>query len=601
YQPEFVPPKDAGYITLTTHNNRAHTINELELNKLKNKNYFYKAKIEGKFNEYAYPTHETLALKEGAQVMFIKNDSSLEKRYYNGKIGKVTYLDRDTITIQCPGDDEEIEVTPEVWENISYTIDEKTKEIKDTISGSFSQIPLRLAWAITIHKSQGLTFEKAIIDAEASFAHGQTYVALSRCKSLEGIVLKTQIKDHSIISDTKVDSFTKKIEKHQPDDTILTTSQKKYQLNLIQDLFNYYEFIYPLKRVIDIYYTNKASIEGTIIDVATQIKDEGVMPLLKVSTAFKNQLEELSAKTKELEDDKKITERIHKAIAYFLDFTIEKIKKPFETLNFSTDNKQVKKDLNRQLDQIENLLETKLYCLKGLTEKFSTTNYLGLRAKAVLQKLEKPSRSLSKKREAITSTNHPVLFEELRELRHTIAHSENLSHFQIFTQKSLYEMCEYLPVTAKQLRSINGMGKVRVKKYGEEILEIISTYVRGKGLESTAIKYEKSEDFNEIKTTTKKRIDTKQASLELFQNGKTIEEIAKKRGFVKSTIEGHLAHFIPTGEIKITDLMSEKKFKELKKIVKDIKYESFSELKEKIDDKFTYSELRLVSMEFNQE
>lgn len=219
----------------------------------------------------------------------------------------------------------------------------------------------------------------------------------------------------------------------------------------------------------------------------------------------------------------------------------------------------------------------------------------------MLQKLEKPSRSLSKKREAITSTNHPVLFEELRELRHTIAHSENLSHFQIFTQKSLYEMCEYLPVTAKQLRSINGMGKVRVKKYGEEILEIISTYVRGKGLESTAIKYEKSEDFNEIKTTTKKRIDTKQASLELFQNGKTIEEIAKKRGFVKSTIEGHLAHFIPTGEIKITDLMSEKKFKELKKIVKDIKYESFSELKEKIDDKFTYSELRLVSMEFNQE
>ncbi len=595
YQPEFVPP--AGYITLTTHNNRAHTINELELNKLKSKNYFYKAKIEGKFNEYAYPTHENLELKNGAQVMFIKNDSSPDKRYYNGKIGKITSLDRDSITVQCPDDEEEIEVAPEIWENVSYTIDEETKEIKDSISGSFSQIPLRLAWAITIHKSQGLTFEKAIIDAEASFAHGQTYVALSRCKSLEGIVLKTQIRDSSIISDTIVDSFTKEIEEHQPNNSILTASQKKYQLNLVHDLFNYYEFIYPLKRIIDIYYTNKASIEGTIIDVATRIKDDGVMPLLKVSTTFKNQLAALSAETKHIEDDKNLTERIHKAIAYFLDFTNEKIKKPFKTLNFSTDNKQIKKDLNRQLDQLEGLLETKLYCLKGLTENFSTTNYLGLRAKAVLQKIEKPSQSRSKKREAITSTNHPALFEELRELRHTIAHSENLSHFQIFTQKSLYEMCEYLPATAKQLRAINGMGKVRVEKYGEEILEIIQKYATTKGLSSTEIRYKEIEK----KTQKVKKTDTKQASLDLFQNGKTIEEIAKERGFVKTTIESHLAHFIPTGEVKITDLMPEKKYKALKKIMKTTSFDSFSELKEKIDDKFTYSEIRLVSTELNNE
>lgn len=246
-----------------------------------------------------------------------------------------------------------------------------------------------MAWAITIHKSQGLTFEKAIIDAEASFAHGQTYVALSRCKSLEGIVLKTQIKDHSIISDTKVDSFTKKIEKHQPDDTILTTSQKKYQLNLIQDLFNYYEFIYPLKRVIDIYYTNKASIEGTIIDVATQIKDEGVMPLLKVSTAFKNQLEELSAKTKELEDDKKITERIHKAIAYFLDFTIEKIKKPFETLNFSTDNKQVKKRFKQTIRSDRKFIRDEVVLSKRINRKIFNNELFRFTCKGGVTKIRK--------------------------------------------------------------------------------------------------------------------------------------------------------------------------------------------------------------------
>jgi hypothetical protein len=321
------------------------------------------------------------------------------------------------------------------------------------------------------------------------------------------------------------------------------------------------------------------------------------MPLLKVSNAFKKQLDELSVETERIEDDKKLTERIYKAIAYFLDFTIKKIKNPFETFNFTTDNKQVKKDLNRQLDQLEDLLSIKLFCLRGLTEKFSTANYLGLRAKAVLQKLEKPSRSLSKKREAITSTKHPELFEELRELRHTIAHSENLSHFQIFTQKSLYEMCEYLPATAKQLRTINGMGKVRVEKYGEEILEIIQKHARAKGLTPTEVRYEETEE----KTQKVKKTDTKQVSLDLFQSGKTIEEIAKERGLVKTTIESHLVHFISTGEVKITDLMPEKKYKELKKVIKKIPFDSFSELKEKIDNKFTYSEIRLVTKELNKE
>ncbi|MCF6347575.1 MAG: helix-turn-helix domain-containing protein [Flavobacteriaceae bacterium] len=593
YQPNFVPPKDAGYITLTTHNDRANAINEQELNTLKSNSYFYKAQIEGKFNEYAYPTYENLELKEDSQVMFIKNDSSLDKRYYNGKIGKITFLDKDSITVQCPDDEHEIEVTPEVWENISYSIDEETKEIKEKTSGSFSQIPLRLAWAITIHKSQGLTFEKAIIDAEASFAHGQTYVALSRCKSLEGIVLKTQIRDSSIISDIKVDSFTKEVENNQPNHSILDTSQKKYQLNLINDLFNYYEFIYPLKRIIDIYYKNKTSLEGNIIDVATDIKDD-VTSLLKISTTFKNQLDQLSTSVSNVEEDEKLQERLHKAITYFIDFTNEKIKQPFEIVSFTTDNKQVKKDLNKQLDQLENLISTKTYCLNGLTENFSVVNYLELRAKSVLQKSEKPSQSLKKKRTEITSTNHPKLFEELRELRHTIAHSENVNHYQIFTQKSLYEMCEYLPTTPSQLRTINGMGKVRVKKYGEEVLEIILKYVDENDIETNSSEnLTQSETFNAKKP---KKGETQQKSYELFKSGLTIQEIAKERGFVTGTIEGHLSQYILSGDIKVEDIMPKEKYLELKKIMKTTDFEGFTDLKNKVDDKFTYGEMRMVGM-----
>ena len=189
----------------------------------------FKAEVEGKFPEYSFPNHKKLELKVGAQVMFIKNDSSHEKRYFNGKIGKIVSLSKDEAFVSCPEDDEDIVTTAETWENVNYSINQDTKEISEHITGSFSQIPLRLAWAITIHKSQGLTFEKAIIDTKASFAHGQTYVALSRCRTLEGIVLKSPISATSIISDTRVISFNKNVEENQPNVDTLNESQKNFR------------------------------------------------------------------------------------------------------------------------------------------------------------------------------------------------------------------------------------------------------------------------------------------------------------------------------------------------------------------------------------
>ena len=233
YNPNFSPSKDDGYITLTTHNNRANLINNSELNRLKNKSCFFKAEISGKFNENAFPNSEILELKLGAQVMFIKNDSSIEKRFFNGKIGVITDISRETVTVQCANEIDKIVTEKEIWDNINYSINEETKEIKEDLVGSFSQIPLRLAWAITIHKSQGLTFEKAIIDAEASFAHGQTYVALSRCTSLEGLVLKTQITSSAIINDKTVSIFNESVEENHPDEEILNQSERNFQLNLI--------------------------------------------------------------------------------------------------------------------------------------------------------------------------------------------------------------------------------------------------------------------------------------------------------------------------------------------------------------------------------
>src|SRR5690606_13293553 len=155
----------------------------------------------------------------------------------------------------------------------------ETKEIMEDEIGSFTQIPLRLAWAITIHKSQGLTFEKVIIDAQEAFAHGQTYVALSRCKTLEGIVLTEPLSRKSIINNHEVASFSKNAEDNQPDSSILETSEKVYQLNLIDEIFNFHSFLYPVSRIIDIYYKNKGSIEGNLVDQLTILKEKGVTEL----------------------------------------------------------------------------------------------------------------------------------------------------------------------------------------------------------------------------------------------------------------------------------------------------------------------------------
>ncbi len=169
---------------------------------LPGKPYHFRAEVTGTFPEYTYPADEILTIKEGAQIMFLKNDVSLERRYYNGMIGEVVAVNDSEIYVKEKGSEEDFLLLPEEWGNYKYVLNEETKEITEVIEGTFRQYPIRLAWAITIHKSQGLTFERAIIDARNSFAHGQTYVALSRCKTLEGMVLESPLRKEAIISDS---------------------------------------------------------------------------------------------------------------------------------------------------------------------------------------------------------------------------------------------------------------------------------------------------------------------------------------------------------------------------------------------------------------
>ncbi|WP_298779782.1 helix-turn-helix domain-containing protein [uncultured Polaribacter sp.] len=576
YNPNFSPSKEEGYITLTTHNKRANLINDSELNKLKNKSYFFKAEVSGKFNENAFPNDEKLELKIGAQVMFIKNDSSPEKRYFNGKIGIVTDISSKNVTVQCANEIDEIVTEREMWDNVNYSINEETKEIKEDVIGSFSQIPLRLAWAITIHKSQGLTFEKAVIDAEASFAHGQTYVALSRCTSLEGLVLKTPISSNAIINDKTVSVFNESVEENHPDESILNESEKEFQLNLISELLDYQSFLYPISRLIDIFYKNRSSIKGTVIDHLQTIKDDGIVALMKVSNGFKNQLKVLSEDNILPENSSKIQERFTKGVDYFLSETIKNIVQPLSKIEFSSDNKAVKKDFSKQFDNLQEKLTEKVFALKNMTEGFKVQAYLKVRANAVLQKME------PKKKKKLSTRKDPLLALKLRELRDEIRIAENIPAFQIFTQETLYALCDALPRSEKDLLNVKGMGKTRVSKYGEEILEVIETYCKENGINK----------FNEQKKENKK--PTKQISFELFKSGLSIKEIAKERSLTTGTIESHLASFIPSGDVDILELIDIKKYKKIIKAIEETEFKNLTELKEKVDKSFTFMELRMV-------
>ncbi|WP_375238736.1 helix-turn-helix domain-containing protein [Aurantibacter sp.] len=590
YNPDFDSKVEEGYISLTTHNNKAELTNQSKLELLKGKSIKYKALIEGKFPESSYPNKEELVLKVGAQVMFVKNDSSQDKRYFNGKIGKVISLEKDKVIVKCPEDSESISTTLETWENITYSVNSSTKEINEEKIGSFTQMPLRLAWSITIHKSQGLTFEKAIIDAENAFAHGQTYVALSRCKNLEGLVLKSKITSNQIITDSNVISFNQQAEENQPTEQDLENSKSDFQLKLISEIFDFYSFLYPVNRLLDIFYKNRDIIIGDIEPILMKAKN-GITNLLKVANGFKFQLKELALDSNAPENNINIQDRFKKALNYYKNQLNDSLVEPFKNLKFETDNKAIEHDLEIQLDAIDEFITIKQLYFNAFDSGFDVKHFLKLRARAVFLAKEKPKKARKK---VLEGTSNVELAEILRQLRNQIAKDNNLVHFQVFTQKALYEMSELLPTHKNELANIIDMGKTRIEKYGTQILKAINDFCFENNIETF-----KDEELFEAKKTKHKKGDSNLLSLELYKSGKSIDQIAMERELNQNTIFGHLAKFIPTGEIKITDLVPDNHYKVLLKVIPKLTFENISDLKHQLDDKYSYGEIKLVLDELN--
>jgi hypothetical protein len=262
------------------------------LNELSDKPYVFKSKTEGIFGERNYPADEQLILKKGTRVMFLKNN--IEKNYYNGKIGIVTSVSDSSIKVKCEEDNNEIEVGKETWTNVSYKLNKETKVIEEEILGTFLQYPLRLAWAITIHKSQGLTFEKVIIDAAHSFSAGQVYVALSRCRSLSGLTLSSKINGETLFNDKKIIHFSSTKQDQAVIDAVFRSSKEEYIKTILLGLFDLTDIIYSRKDLAGIFQMYKTRLHASVNDWSANFFAK-IDALNQVSIKFRNQLVNLIA------------------------------------------------------------------------------------------------------------------------------------------------------------------------------------------------------------------------------------------------------------------------------------------------------------------
>ena len=388
FQSNFSPPSGDNYITLTSHNYLAKKINEDELEKLSAKKYTFKATITGEFAERSFPVEEVMQLKIGAQVMFIKNDKGEERRYYNGKIGTIKTITNEKIEVQCK-DDEVIELEKEVWRNINYQYNKEEDTIEEDELGTFTHYPIRLAWAITIHKSQGLTFDKAIVDAGASFAPGQVYVALSRLTGLQGLVLHSIIQPHCISTDSKAIAFSKN---EMPDEDLLSMLHESQLQFIRQSLLQTFD----LTKLMDEMSDHHESYESRKIpDKEKSIKwSEGLLSSLEslkeVADKFHKQLSYLLTICDQ-DEYKELNKRTKAAVEYFSKELEHKIIVPLRQHLKEVKVKKQTKKYSKELSLLLLLFSRKIESLQKaahITEALATYKQLQDIAGLVVKKTE---------------------------------------------------------------------------------------------------------------------------------------------------------------------------------------------------------------------
>lgn len=371
YDPHFTPAQEEKFITLCTHNYRADHINNSELQKLTAKSFTFKGEISGDFNDKALPAEMSLQLKKGAQVMFIKNDKGELRRYYNGKLGTVASVSAEKVVVTLAGTEEEITLEKETWRNIRYKLNDAGTEIEEDEIGTFTQYPVRLAWAITIHKSQGLTFEKAIIDAGQAFAAGQVYVALSRCTSLGGLVLYSRILPHSIHTDHRVIEFAQREAALDHLQQLLGNERKVFEASRLKKLFDWNKLVMAVEEWFEELPHKKISNQEEALLLANNML-ERVTQQQETAIKFQRQLDSIITGIDSAEGSQRLSERMNKAVGHFTKALHDELAEPL-TDHMKEVSKQKKvKQYMQDLTDLQNLVWNKLQDVWHATYNNST-------------------------------------------------------------------------------------------------------------------------------------------------------------------------------------------------------------------------------------
>lgn len=494
YKPNFSPSPTDNHIYITTHNAQAQSINSKKLAEIDSQEYSYDAIINREFPEHIYPVDYTLTLKEGAQIMFLKNDYSGRNEFYNGKIGKIAALDESEIQVELSETGEIIRVEPYTWENKRFELNKETGAIEENIIGTFSHFPIKLAWAVTVHKSQGLTFKEAIIDVSEAFAPGQIYVALSRLESLHGLVLLEKIPHEIPQQSARLLAFTNNRRTDENLSSIYSSASIEYARTNCIDAFNF-------SSLLDEYAKHLTTYDKSAERSTKQLYEKQI-------TALKPEIEHIG----------EIGKKFQQQVAYII----------------TQENSNA-----------------------ALSERVKAAHaYFEPLLNAVSQKLLE-------------------LCKEAEELKGTKAFVKELHELELHVFKALQTIDK--SIVLLEALSTNS--------------EIEKQIVRTRSLKTYTKKSDNNKDKKRKPYTQK---NTRETSYEMFEGGKTIQEIAQERNLTTNTIESHLRYFVAEGAIDISKFVQKQKVKQIISLIHTQETKSLKAIMEAGNNSFSYSELHFV-------